>query len=202
MKAGIQAIIMKINEEAGLHSGERYEQIKGSIDREIDDELALLTSDSNKQRDVLDKHNKHEHARRLEYQRSRLNRELLLYQQELTDGIFNMAVEKLKSLPDADFQKMFIKAVSGLKGSFTIHLGALSEGKLSAGTIDEASMLNTGLKISISPESIPMKSGFVIRDDRVEYDHLFEDMVEDMKSSHAAAIMKEVFGNSGDWMFI
>jgi len=201
MKAGIQAIIMKINEEAGQHSSERYAQIKSSIDREIDEELALFTADSDKQRDVLDKHNQHEHARRLEYQRSRLNRELLLYQQQLTDEIFNMAVDKLKNLPDADFQKMFMTAVSGLEGSFTLHLGALSERRLGPGVIDEAMRLNKGLKVALSPETIPLKSGFIIRDSRVEYNHMFEDLVEDMKSSHAAAIMKEVFGNSGDWMF-
>jgi len=192
---------MKINEDADQHGGERYAQIKSAIDQEIDGENALYREDSNKQHEVLKKHNEHEYARRLEYQRSRLNRELLVYQHELTDEIFDMAVVKLRSVSDDEFSMMFKTAVKGMKGSYTLYLGALSEGKLNSRALADTAAENEGLDITLSPETIVQKSGFVLRDNRVEYDHLFEDLVEDMKSERTAAIMKEVFGDSRDWMF-
>jgi len=201
MKAGIHAIIMKINEEAAQHGGERYAQIKNAIDQEIDGENALYREESGKQHEVLRKHNEHEYKRRLEYQRSRLNRELLVYQHELTDEIFDMAVVKLREVSDEEFTAMFKAAVKGMKGRYTLHLGALSAGKLDSSVLEAVMEENAGLDVYLSSVPIRHKSGFVLRDDRVEYDHLFEDLVEDMKSERAASIMKEVFGNSGDWMF-
>ena len=201
MRAGTQAIIMRINEDAERHCGERYAQIKDAIDAQIDAENALYQDESHKQREVLRKHHKHEFARRLEYHRSRLNRELLVYQHELCDEIFDMAVSKLREASSEEFSRMLKAAVSGLRGSFTLCLGALSKGKLDRRALDEAMARNAGLAIKLSSETVPHRSGFVLRDDRVEYDHLFEDLVEDIKGERTAAIIREIFGNSTDWMF-
>ena len=201
MKAGIQAIIMKISEDADQHGSERYAQIKEAIDREIGDENSIYRDESKKQREVLKKHNEHEYSRRLEYLRSRMNRELLIYQHELIGEIFNMAVEKLKHVSDDEFTGMFMSAAKGLEGRYTLYLGELSKGRLDSAALKGALGANAGLDIEISPETIPKKSGFVLSNDRVEYDHLFENLVEDMKSERIAAIMKDVFGNSADWMF-
>jgi len=201
MKAAMQAIIMKINEDADRHGGERYAQIKDAIDQEIGGENALYLEESRKQHDILKKHNEHEYARRLEYQRSRLNRDLLIYQQELTNDIFDKAVSKLREVSNDEFAIMFKAAVKGLKGNYVLHLGSLSEGKLDGNALGDAIGQNVGLDIALSPDVIAGKSGFTLSDSRVEYNHLFEDLVEDMKSEQSAAIMKEVFGDSGDWMF-
>ena len=200
MKAGIQAIIMKINEDADEHSNERYAQIKDAVDCAINDENSMYQEESNKQREVLKKHSEHEYLRRLEYQRSRLNRELLVCQHELTGEIFDQAVSKLRDTSNDEFSAMLKSAVKGLKGAFTLHPGALSCEKLDSRAIKEAENTSSELTITLSDETIPHKSGFVLRDDRVEYNHLFEDLVEDMKNERAATIMKDIFGNSGDWM--
>jgi len=201
MKAGVQAIIMKIRDDAQQHSSERYSHIKNAIDSEIDAENAMRREESEKEHMVLRRHNEHEYARRLEYQRSRLNREMLEYQHDLAGEIFDMAVSKLRVVSNEEFAGMLKTAVKGLKGSFIMYLGELSEGKIDSRALDEAMRENAGLKIVLSSDTIPEKSGFVLIDDRVEYDHLFEDLVEDMKSERTAAIIKEIFGNTADWMF-
>lgn len=201
MKAGLHAIVMKINEDAQQHGQERYTQIKDAIDHDIDLENTVYKEESDKQCEALRKHNDYEYARRLEYQRSRLNRELLIYQHELADGVFDMAVSKLRDVSNDAFLIMLKKAVKGLRGSYTVHLGELSRGKLGDSALDEVMAENAGLEIVMDPATIPQKSGFMLRDDRVEYNHLFEDLVEDVKSERTAAIMKEIFGNSTDWMF-
>jgi len=201
VKSGTQAIIMRINEDAQQHGHERYMQIKEAIDQEIDDENLIYHEDADKQREVLRKHSEHEYARRLEYQRSRLNREMLVYQHELTNEIFDMAVAKLRDLSEKEFFEMLSSALKGLTGSFVLHLGELSRGKLDEYALEKVTEDNAGLEIVLCPATMPDKSGFVIRNGRVEYDHLFENLVEDIKSRRTAEIMREVFGNSGDWMF-
>jgi len=192
---------MKISDDAQEHSSERYSQITGAIDSEVDGIIAVFREEQNKQRDVLLKHNEHEYARRLEYQRSRLNRELLLYQNELTDEIFDIAVAKLREVTNDEFTMMFKSTVKWLTGSYMLHLGAMSEGKLNDRALEEAMGETEGLFIKLSPETIPCKSGFALRNDNVELNFIFEDVIEDVKKDNAAAIMKEVFGNSADWMF-
>ena len=201
MRAGVQAIVRIIHEDAHRHGNERYSHIKNTIDSEIDIENAIRHEESEKEREVLRKHNNHEYMRRLEYQRSRLNRELLVYQHDLIDEIFALAVEKLREISTAEFSEMFKTAVKGLKGSFILYLGELSDGKLDGRALDEAVNTNARLKIALSSDKIPQKSGFLLMDDRVEYNHLFEDLVEDIKGERSAAIFKEIFGNSTDWMF-
>jgi len=202
MRSGTQAIINKINEDALRHGGERYSQVASAIDSEVDGEIALYREELDKQREVLRKHNEHEYARRLEYQRSRLNRELLLYQHELTDEIFDIAVEKLRDVTNDEFTLMFKSAVKWLTGSYTLHLGELSKGKLSDQAIEEAMGETEGLFITLDPATIPGKSGFKLRNENVEYNHIFEDVIEDVKKDNAAAIIKEVFGNSADWRLV
>jgi DNA gyrase/topoisomerase IV subunit A len=201
MRAGLQAIIMKISEDAQQYGNERYSQIKNAIDSDIDAENKVYQEEFNKQREILRRHNKHEYMRRLEYQRSRLNRDLLLYQNGLIDEICEMAVAKLRNASSYEFTVMFKSAVKRLYGSYILHLGELSIGKLDDNAIGDAMKETEGLSISLSSEAIAGKSGFALRNENVEFNNIFEDLIEDVKKNNAAAIIKEVFGSSGDWMF-
>ena len=200
MKVGIQAIINKINEDAERDSGERYAQIKGDVDALVGEENAIFRNDYQKRRDILIKQNEHEYRNLFERIRSRLNRELLVYQHELADEIFALAVQKLRGASDGEFYGMFKAVAQGLEGSFTLRLGALSKGKLDARKVKEAVAGTAKLSITLCDEEMPNKSGFLLDDGRVEYNCLFEDLIEDKKSAQSASIMKEVFGDTKDWM--
>jgi len=190
MRAGIQAIVHKINVDTEEHSNERREQMKRDIDAEINNDTAVYLNDLAKRREMLQKHNDHEYIRLFERMSSRLNRDILTYQHNLIDEIFDMAAEKLRDASKKEFTDMFNSAVKNLKGDFTLYLGELSIDKL-----DEAKIENAGINIILSDVVIPKKSGFVLRDDRVEYNCLFEDLIEDKKNGQSASILKEVFGN-------
>ena len=193
MKKGIHAIIQKIRLDAEEHSNERYTQLKNEIDNEINNENVFYHDELDKRREMLIKHNELEYMRLHERLSSRMHRELLTYQRILLDEIFDMSVYKLRGASEKEFLDMFNAAIKGLKGSFTLYLGALSEGKLDARMVEESVKGNIGLDITLSPVTIPLKSGFVLADDRVEYNCLFEDLIEDKKNAQAAAILKEVF---------
>ena len=193
MKAGIQSIIQKIHADAEGHVNERYEQIKRDIDEEIRVENEFYLEDYNKRCEILKNHNEHEHSRLLERLSSRMNREILTYQHSLTDEIFDMAVIKLREASEKEFLDMFAAVVGQLKGSFVLSMGELSKNKLDKNMVDKIVCGNEGLFIDLSNETVPNKSGFVLKDDRVEYNCLFEDLIEDKKNELSAAILKEVF---------
>jgi len=191
MKKGIQAIIRKIQADAEQHSTERYTQIKENIDKEIKNENEFYLDDHNKRKDILKNHNELEYSRLLERLSSRLNREILTYQHSLIDEIFDMAVIKLREASEQEFSEMFKAAVKDLQGNFVALLGEFSKNKLNIDAIKEVT--NDGLRIFLSDEIVPGKSGFILRDDRVEYNCLFENLIDDKKNDQSAAVLKEVF---------
>ena len=159
---------------------------------------------------MLEKHNELEYARLFERMNSRLNREILTYQHNLIDEIFDMAALKLRNASKDEFTDMFKAAVKELSrnsngdnsggnnprgGSFTLYLGERSKGKLDKTEIENNNININDITIALSDEFIPKKSGFVLRDDRVEYNCLFEDLIEDKKTGQSASILKEVFGD-------
>jgi len=193
VKEGVQAIIQQINQDAEKHSNERYVEIESKVDVEIENENAFYRNELDKRCEMLKKHNDLEYLRLRERLSSRLNRELLTYQRDLLDEIFDMASRKLQNASSKDFSDMFSEAIKGLKGNFILYLGELSKGKLNNQIIKQALVKNRDLQISLSSVLIPHKSGFVLSDNRVEYNCLFEDLIEDKKIEQAASVLKEVF---------
>lgn len=196
IKEGTHAIIQKINTDAEENGNELYEWRKALIDNEISGENSVYLFDLEKRREMLIKNNVHEYDRMSEQIISRLNREILTYQRNLTDEIFDMAVSELRNISKREFSDMFRAAVKELKGNFILYPGELSKDMLDAAEIEKAVKENIGIDIVLSDEIIPKKSGFVLRDERVEYNCLFEDLIEDKKNEQSAAVMKEVFGDS------
>ncbi|MCL2518185.1 MAG: hypothetical protein FWF15_06435 [Oscillospiraceae bacterium] len=197
MKTGIQAIIHKINVDAEEHSNDHRGQMKEEIDEEINHDTAVYLGDLSKRSEMLKKHNEIQYMRLHERLSSRLNREILTYQRNLINEIFDKAISKLREASDKEFTDMFNSAVANLKGKYTLYLGELSKGKLDDAAIAVA-IENAGADITLSGETIPKKSGFVLKDDRVEYNCLFEDLIEDKKNEQAALVLKEVFGETGN----
>lgn len=195
IKEGIHAIIQKIGIDSKEHSDDCYEQKKNRIDEQINEENIARLEELAKRREMLKKNNEREYVRISERLVSRLHREILTYQHNLIDEIFDMAVSKLREASKEEFTDMFKAAVKGLKGSFVLYMGELSKGKLDITEIDKTVKENVGMEIAAGEEVIPHKSGFVLRDDRVEYNCLFEDLIEDEKNAQAASVLKEVFGD-------
>lgn len=193
MKAGVQTIIQKINEDAANHSRQRYEQIKNDVNEEIEQENTLYRQELDKRHAMQEKHNEQEQERVLERLDSRLNRELLTYQQTLLDEIFDLAVDKLRAVDRIEFVDMFRVAVAGIKGSFNLSLGEFSSHLLDEVDIKEALKEKDDLEIMLNTETIPQKSGFILENSRVEYNCLFEDLMEDKKNEQGAVIFQEVF---------
>ena len=195
MKEGVHTIIQKIHEDGEHHGNERYSQMKSEIDESIEKENLFYREDLEKRKEIFVKHNEVELSRMLEQMNSRLNREYLNYQHLLIDDIFKETVQQLRNLSAAEFATFFENSVVSLSGEFTLFIGALSQHQFNSNILAVVQEKNPALTIMDSGKKIPFKSGFLLRNERVEYNCLFEDVVEDMKDNHATAILKEVFEN-------
>ena len=195
MKAGIQAIISKINEDAEQHGNECYTRIKNKVDEEIRNENRIHIAEMAKRGDILKKHHEHEYSLILERMKSRLNNEIMLYKRNLINEIFDTAALKLRECSEKKFLDMFKSVIKDLSGSFDLYFGEFSKDRIGANKIKETIKENKNADIVLSDEIIKNKSGFVLRDDRVEYNCLFEDLIEDKKNEQMASIMREVFGD-------
>jgi vacuolar-type H+-ATPase subunit E/Vma4 len=193
-KQGIQAILQKIRADAQTHAEERYLVIKDEADKEIDGENAFIEDDYAKRRELLANHNAHEYALLLDRLNSRFNRELLTYRHNLIGEIFSEAVRKLIGAPAEDYAEMLLRAVAGLSGDVTLHIGELSADKITPAAIKAAQDANGNLFINVSDALIPNRGGFMLNDSRVEYNCLFDDLMEDKRNEQAAFILNEVFG--------
>jgi len=190
---GIHAIIQKTHADAELRSEELCERIRKEAENEISAEQTIQKEEIEKRRQALLKQNEHEYGRLRERMSSRLHRDLLSYRHELLNEIFDLAVEKLKNASEKEYADMFAATVKGLKGRFTLYLGEYSVGKLTARDAGKVSAENSGLSIKFSHEVVLKKSGFSLRDEKVEYSCIFEDLIKDIKGEQAATLLREVF---------
>lgn len=193
MNEGIQAIVRQIDADAAAHSQERLSQIKARTDSEITRENERFAADLTRRREMLVTNNNHELRHRLERYSRRLNRWLFLYRRELLDEIFDMAAEKLSAISGQEYMDIFINAIGKLRGDFTLYIGEYSREKLSAETVWNAARQVEGFDIVMSPDYIPRKNGFILSNGAVEYNYLFEDMIEDRKNELSSLMQKEVF---------
>lgn len=193
MKEGVHTIIQKIQEDAETHGHEQYQSMKEEIDAAIDKDNSFYQEELSKRKEMFVKHKAVELSRLQEQMNSRLNREYLSYQHLLIDDIFAQTVERLRKISVAEFSALFLQSVRGLQGEFCLHIGALSQAQFDRQIIAQAEGENPGLVLTIAPAAIPLRSGFLLMDERVEYNCLFEDLIEDKKNQQATAILKEVF---------
>jgi len=195
MKAAIQTIINRINEEAQRDSEARFEELQNNIEETIARENEFVRENLLKRRELVIRHNEQEYVRLLEHLSSRYSRDILAYQHTLVDEIFTLAVEKLIAAPAEELLSLIADSVKTLQGKFTLYLGELSASKVDRSRVAAALGEHPGLEIVIHDEVIWSKSGFLLRNDQVEYNSLFEDLVEDKRNEQSALILKEVFAD-------
>jgi hypothetical protein len=191
---GVQAIIQKIHIDAEQYSNERSAQIKGECDEAVNEENALFSDEYKMRREGLLAHNKHEYEVLLARLNNHANRELSTYRHSLVNEIFERAEAKLIVASDEELAGMFLLLAGEVMGDFTLYMGENSVGKISKETLNKAMETNLALRVTLDKSVIPHKSGFLLSDQWVEYNCLFEDIIENIRNEQASLLIKEVFG--------
>ena len=188
-----QVIIQKIHEETRKDSAEFIKKRKAGAEAVLASQTEKYHHEYEKHRQLLQKQKDQELEEAVERRSSALNRELLNYLQQLYHEIFELAVAKLRAVSDGEFHSLLEHAIIGVHGDFVLYLGELTKDKLKEEDFVRIVSGKEGLNMSLSADTIPNKSGFLFADESIEYNCLFEDLMEEKKDEQAASILKEVF---------
>jgi len=195
MKNNVHAILNQIREDYEKEAEEVLIESQKENEKEIENELNAISSDIENRKDKFIRSKESSLKVSIERKESRIHRQYLSYKRELLEEIFAEAVNKLDNMPKEDFYN-FCQAElkkANLKGDFEFRLGEFTKDLLTNEDLIKISEKLPDMNISISDKIVGKKGGFVLLDDNIVYNFLFEDIVEDKKISDVAMVAQEVF---------
>ena len=119
----------------------------------------------------------------------------LAAKQELVDKVYDLALEKLCKMSDADYTKtlaaLLVQAAPSGRG--TVVLDPEDRKRVGEAAVAEANKLLGGGQLTLSDETRPIKGGFILQDGRIEVNGTFETLVRLQKAETAGAVAKKLF---------
>ena len=193
MKQGLQEIITRIHQDAVDDSEAELRRLTEADEAARLRERQIAEGDYEKHHESLLKQLQLEELRLMERLQGRFQREVLEYQQELVDGIFNSAGDKLRAMSPSVFAALLHTVLQDLQGSYRLRLGAMSAHMLDAEAVAAISAQYENVEIRLSKNTLPHSSGFILFNDETEYNFIFEELLGLVKEEQGAAIYMEIF---------
>ena len=119
---------------------------------------------------------------------------ILALKQDMVRESFDLAVEKLVRLPDADYVALLAKlaARASVTGTEEIVLNRADRKAVGAKVVESANRLLDGGKLTLSPETGDFRGGLILRRDNIEVNctaELLVDLCRDEMASQLAGIL-------------
>lgn len=119
--------------------------------------------------------------------------QLLTEKQNVLTTVFNKAEEHMIQWDDIEFQEFLVTVLKQYQSNESIELvlGQNSSSKVTNEWISEVA--NKLVAIQLSSEVIAKESGFIIKKNGIEYNYLFDELIEDIRSQLVASVSKQLF---------
>lgn len=119
--------------------------------------------------------------------------EVLAGKQNILNAVFKEANTKLDNLDKADFKTFTLGVLNQFDedAALTIKLGAKSAAIFDKTWLD--AFTGKTFTVRVSEETIANESGFIIEKDGIDYNFLFNNLIEDIKMDILPEISKELF---------
>lgn len=119
--------------------------------------------------------------------------EVLTGKQNILNAVFKEANTKLDNLDKADFKTFTLGVLNQFDedAALTIKLGAKSAATFDKTWLD--AFTGKTFIVRVSEETIANESGFIIEKDGIDYNFLFNNLIEDIKMDILPEISKELF---------
>lgn len=119
--------------------------------------------------------------------------EVLTGKQNILNAVFKEANTKLDNLDKADFKAFTLGVLNQFDedAALTIKLGAKSAATFDKTWLD--AFTGKTFIVRVSEETIANESGFIIEKDGIDYNFLFNNLIEDIKMDILPEISKELF---------
>ena len=119
----------------------------------------------------------------------------LAAKQGLVEKVYELALEKLCKMPDAQYTEivadLLVQAAPSGRG--TVVFAPEEAERIGEAAVKLANEKLGGGKLTLSQETREIRGGFILRDDRVEVNGTFETLVRLQKAEIAGAVAKMLF---------
>ena len=118
----------------------------------------------------------------------------LAAKQEMLEKAYELALEKLCAMPAEQYTavlaELMVKASS--TGTESVIFSAEDREKVGKAAVEKANAVS-GKQMVLSDETLPIKGGFILKDQNVEVNCTFETLVRLQKAETAGAVAKKLF---------
>lgn len=118
--------------------------------------------------------------------------QLLAEKQRALTAVFDAAKERLSVLEPAEFQQ-FLMGVLAQYQNKEVELVVGEKSRSAVTELTAEDWKQSGTIVHLSNDVIPKEAGFVIRHEGIDYNYLFDAMVEDMKDDILPEISQKLF---------
>lgn len=177
-QAEIDAVLKKAGEEA--------DKITASYQKKAADEAEVLRARNEKRAD--ERKERLISAAQMEARKTQL-----AAKQEMLEAAYDLALEKLCSMPEADYVNVLVSLLqkASVTGKEEIILSSADREKIGKALVEKA---NAGGKhLKLSEETADIRGGFILRADKVEVNCAFETLVRLQRAETAGAVAKILF---------
>ncbi|MBF6625116.1 hypothetical protein IU402_00765 [Aerococcaceae bacterium zg-BR9] len=184
-----ESILAKAHQEGQA----QLEKAKQIHEIEFNEQVEKLTREKEIARQhLLDK--EAQRLVRLEQQMTNQGRQgNLINRQHLIDELFEGAVEQMTNWSSDTLQSFLFKVLDQFQQQVTLVFGDKTKGQLS--TEQLAAIQSHYPNVTVSEELLANAAGFIIRDARVDYNFLYNQLVDSIRSEMSTQLVQRVFEN-------
>lgn len=191
--ADLKLLTERVVEKEKAAIRERVEQAK----IKAEDNLQAYEAEEVTTRRQLKEEIEEEYRREYEIKKNTLSiqkrNDLLAAKQEVLNKVFSDAIENLDNIEAPAFQEFTKSVLNRFEAGSAL---TLSLGEKSEGLIDSQWLSQNGpshLTVHLSDTTVPRKSGLIIEKEGIDYNFLFDSLVEDIKPDILPEISNHLF---------
>lgn len=183
-----ESILAKAHQEGQA----QLEKAKAEHEQEFQEKLKHVTRDKESQRSYQLERETQKLARLEQQMANQERQENLKSRQSLIDELFDGAAKQMTNWP-SDQLITFIKSILNQFSSKEVRLtfGSLTKNQLTQEAID--SIKSDYSNVTIEENVIENGAGFILKDGRVDYNFMFEQLVASLRDEMSAELAQQVF---------
>lgn len=192
---GIERILQRIESEARAereeilkNAQEEAAVIQARYQAQAEQETAEL--EAKRQRAAVE-----QEERLISVAQMEARKTLLAVKQEMVEQAYSRALEKLRSLPEAERVSVLAELLARASSNGREEVIVSPEDHDGAGraAVEQANAA-AGLQLTLSEETRPIRGGFILRDGSIEMNCAFDTLIRLQKTETAGMVAKKLFG--------
>lgn len=191
--ADLKLLTERVVEKEKTAIRQEIEEEKKKAEDDIQAARAKAEQDKQAQKEAIDEELKQEYAIRKNTLDIQKRNQILEHKQTVLAKVLADVKTELSEVDEATFQA-FLSGVFNQfegQGQVELKLGEQSKNLVDQSWLDQLSV--TGLQVTLSAETEKREAGAIIQKDGVEYNFLFSELVDDMRTELLPSISQELF---------